>query len=134
MKKRKRTFLLNCVWALAGVVVLAALGCGPVVQASAPLPAADAPLDAIWTYAESLQVEAYAARRFGSYPDGLRRATQAHRIDFLSNGTVEGRPADLQCYLFFEYRRWKSLPEGTAVPPETTRYVRALITSLNSWE
>lgn len=105
--------------------------------AAAPVPAPNAPFAAIWSYAAGLErgVEQYSPRRFGSYPEGLRAATAAVRVDFLAGQPLPNAKPDLQCYLFFEYRRQKGLA-GSATPgepdPATARYVRALLAALRS--
>jgi len=121
-----------------GILLLCVAGCGGVrVEASAPLPDPDAPLPYIWRYADSLSgIDAYATQRFGSFPEGLRKAVTRHRIDFFATKTCAGSKADLQSYLFFEYRRQRSLGrKGSVAAPdaETERYIRGLIRELNRW-
>ncbi len=114
------------------VYLLLTSGCGGMPTTSRPLPASDAPLHEIWDYAATLQVERYAGRRFGSYPDGLRKAVTQHRIAYFTSQQCPGGRSELQSYLFFEYRRHRSLGgEAMALPDEQSeRYIRALVAAL----
>ncbi len=123
-----------------GPALLAALmlaGCaGAPIQSRIPLPDSNSGFHDIWAYAASLEekVKTYAGRRWRNYPDGLRKAVARSRMDFMTTGKVTGAVADLQSYLFFEYRRQKGL-DASVQPgkphPATTRYVRTLLIAIH---
>ncbi len=117
---------------------LVVTGCGGQrrpFRSAVVVPQADAPFDAIWAYAGSLeaQIKPYARRRFRNFPEGLRKAVSQHRVEFLASGRLAGTVPDLQSFLFFEYRRQRGLAgnDKPGAPDATTaRYVRALVNAI----